>query len=524
MMNFRKIFTITAFLLVVVTMVAGISIVMRQMNELRNEKELTDTAIVENAPPVVAFTTVALGSFRGLVADFLWLRSAQAKEKGNYFEMMQLASWIVKLQPRFTEVAAYLAWNMSYNVSVTFSNPEERWRWVQKGIELLRDQALEYNPGDPMLYWELGWIYQHKLGMEMDAAHKYYKVQLAKEITNVLGKYPVDWKKWAGAPSTNGELKKMIPDYEVFQQKLSASTFSLNKLEKYFRNHQTFPQRLGQELEESGLKEDLELYLRKRWLREKYKLNIDKMWQLNKKYGNLDWRLPEAHAIYWASKGLKRAEGELNVKCERMIFQALNSAFQSGRAIYVKSADALEITQNVSLADSVKEVYLKTMRRHPENEGIRSGYKNFLIDATVSLYLFGQDKKAEEYYNTFNDRFKSEEKTPKLSNFVLAELAEDIENASFNKAQSIIYGYLFRSYRSLAFGDVERAERLEEMARRIWNKYMDSVADEKERKGLAPYENMKQTMYKRCINNFNQKIARKLKAAEKELNNNEKSQ
>jgi len=46
-----------------------------KMNQIREKEKLTDTSIVENAPPIIAFTTVALGSFRGLLADLLWLES-----------------------------------------------------------------------------------------------------------------------------------------------------------------------------------------------------------------------------------------------------------------------------------------------------------------------------------------------------------------------------------------------------------------------------------------------------------------
>jgi len=104
--------------------------IQNRMNEIRINEKLTDTDLAENAPPIVAFTTVALGSFRGLVADMLWLYSGRMKDQGNYFEMYQLASWMVKLQPRFTGATSYLAWNMAYNVSVTFAGNEDRWRWV----------------------------------------------------------------------------------------------------------------------------------------------------------------------------------------------------------------------------------------------------------------------------------------------------------------------------------------------------------------------------------------------------------
>ena len=142
---------------------------------MRREHRLTQADPLENAPPMVAFTTVAFGGFRGLIADLLWLRAAGLQEEGNYFELVQLSDWITKLEPRFTAVWAYHAWNQAYNISVLFSEPADRWRWVSNGMKLLRDEGLKYNPGDARLLYELGWIFQHKMGTDTDQAHMYYK-------------------------------------------------------------------------------------------------------------------------------------------------------------------------------------------------------------------------------------------------------------------------------------------------------------------------------------------------------------
>ena len=147
--------------------------VQSRLDESIKKNKLIDEQFVEGAPPLVAFTTVALGGFRGIIADFLWFRAMALQDEGKYFEMVQLASWIMKLQPKSTATAAYLGWNMAYNISVTYSMPEDRWRWVNKGIDLYHE-ALQYNPNDPVLYKELGWIYQHKLGNILDDAQRYY--------------------------------------------------------------------------------------------------------------------------------------------------------------------------------------------------------------------------------------------------------------------------------------------------------------------------------------------------------------
>ena len=118
----NKFRTITMyFVLVLVTLVLlfGINRIENRLDSQVAEHNLRFTGQIKNAPPVVVFTTVALGSFRGLVADLLWLRAGALQEKGNYFEMVQLARWITDLQPTFSGATAYLAWNMAYNISAT---------------------------------------------------------------------------------------------------------------------------------------------------------------------------------------------------------------------------------------------------------------------------------------------------------------------------------------------------------------------------------------------------------------------
>src|SRR5215216_1477371 len=126
------------------------SFLQRRLNQQRTKLGLTRIAPLENAPPVLAFTTVALGGFRGLIANALWIRANDLQNDGKYFEMVQLADWITKLEPTFSQVWIVQAWNMAYNISVKFSDFTDRWRWVQRGIELLRDEGLKYNPKEAL--------------------------------------------------------------------------------------------------------------------------------------------------------------------------------------------------------------------------------------------------------------------------------------------------------------------------------------------------------------------------------------
>jgi hypothetical protein len=162
----------------------------RRLLAQRERDHLTQAPPTQNMPPAVAFTTVALGGFRGLLADVLWMRAGTLQDEGRYFELVQLSDWISKLQPRSPAIWAYHAWNMAYNLSALMAAPAERWRWVRNGLTLLRDEGLAANPGSARLHQELAWLFLHKLGTDSDTAAAHYRAQWAAEVA--AGRAPLD--------------------------------------------------------------------------------------------------------------------------------------------------------------------------------------------------------------------------------------------------------------------------------------------------------------------------------------------
>jgi hypothetical protein len=268
----------------------------------------------------------------------------------------------VKLQPRFTGATAYLAWNMAYNVSVTFNAPEDRWRWVQRGIELIRDEALNYSDNDPVLFHELGWIYQHKVGHILDDANWYYKRQLAMQIMHITGEPGrIDWQALADAPNSTEELYASLSEKQLtaLAAILASRQMNIAQLEDTFRQTGGFPDfEMVDELGEAELFVPLNLYLRSRWLRLGYRLDPEFIAPIIAEYGYLDFRLPEAHAIYWAKRGLAASPDGVNVKCDRMVNQSMMNAFKYGTIIYMPEDGPAFIGPNLEIVDAARDHYL----------------------------------------------------------------------------------------------------------------------------------------------------------------------
>ena len=130
-------------------------------------------------PVSLSLITFALGPLRAIVVDALWWRAIQQQDRGDYFDALQLSDWITKLQPTYPSIWVFHAWNMSYNIAHDFSDESDRWAWILRGIELLRDEGLKYNPDDILIRQELARIFYDRIGNNIDPASEYFKNQWA---------------------------------------------------------------------------------------------------------------------------------------------------------------------------------------------------------------------------------------------------------------------------------------------------------------------------------------------------------
>ena len=193
----RNFLVILTAVLVLIGSIGGSWLLVEPINEQREELQLTfSDEATRNMPPAAAIAQAALGSFRGVVVNFLWIRAQQLKQEGRFHEAVNLAHWIAMNQPRFPAVWEFLSWNMAYNHSVATHTPQERWLWVNRGIDILRGTeqtigGLQYNPTNVQLHRQLGWTFSHKIGQYADDMHWYYKRKLAERWEAVLGQPPI---------------------------------------------------------------------------------------------------------------------------------------------------------------------------------------------------------------------------------------------------------------------------------------------------------------------------------------------
>ena len=84
----------------------------------------------------------------------------------------------------------------------------------------------------------------------------------------------------------------------------------------------------GGRLDHEALSSDPE---RLRRMKDSYKLEPDIVQDVDERYGPLDWRRPETHAIYWAHRGRQYASKDSAGLCREMIRRSLRALSRKPR-------------------------------------------------------------------------------------------------------------------------------------------------------------------------------------------------
>ncbi|MGH7242672.1 MAG: hypothetical protein ACREJD_04580 [Phycisphaerales bacterium] len=372
---------------------AGSIAISVQMASVASANKLAYTDRVEEGQPPEVALGIALGAFRGVFVNFLWIRANDLKQEGKFFELNQLAEAITRLQPRFPRVWVFHAWNMAYNISVSTQTRSERWYWVQKGIDLLRSKGIAANPNNMLLHKELAWIFLHKIGGITDDANRYYKMKLAEEWTTVLGQPPVrDFKDRSRAhaiaqtvaflqpiadaprdlsdviektPSVRTLLNRILSEVgdhgAIGEDALATSESVMTLLRRYelikavLRSasgkiaEQTMSPRMKAMLamvRDPALQPAWDAYLpfaRRYLLETEYNMDPGQMIRYVEKYGPIDWRVPASHALYWSAQGVERgllratvlAEKDFDfTNTDRIVIQAVQDLYRYGQTYF----------------------------------------------------------------------------------------------------------------------------------------------------------------------------------------------
>ena len=133
-----------------------------KLAKLREQFGLSQANLGEVDPTSEAMRLATLG-LKNVAVTLLWDRANHYKKVEDWTNLSAVLEQMTKLQPNFYSVWDFQAHNLSYNISVEFDDYHDRYAWVMKGIEFLR-QGISYNLREPRLLGRMGWFIGQKIG------------------------------------------------------------------------------------------------------------------------------------------------------------------------------------------------------------------------------------------------------------------------------------------------------------------------------------------------------------------------
>jgi hypothetical protein len=518
--------------LVALALLVGAGLQVAPLDALRKQHQLVMPPLPKTVRPSM-FLSPLLALGRAPLVDYLWLRATQLKEEGRYFDAFQLSGMICELQPKFAAVWAFQGWNMSYNISVTLKSPEERWRWVKNGYELIRDKGIPLNPNNTQLYRELAWILFHKVGDFMDEWHAYYKLQFALQMEDILGPPPegfirpgqiegdyyreYDFQPLADMPATVEELLKdpvvaeFVSKLKEFGFDATANGVYLNLLAGLKEDNIQVPNTRPGEQENKlhalktlmtdpatqDVRRQIELFWRAYRLQNEVKLDPARIVKIEKEFVvRLDFRLPESQALYWANLGMEKGfNSRTNVDVHRLNtnrieFFCLQKMFHRGRMSMSKDAKLGEppllspdirvvpILFDAFLRDS-KEYTKEENKKNPVSINFESGFIGFVRSAILRYHELGMNKEAKYYFDWLKEHYPDPMYAKGLDGFLFEQTKFDRDINDYRTCLARVEALIRRGLLQYAYGEDEEAMRFLARAKEVYEFYQKGVVSER---------------------------------------------
>jgi hypothetical protein len=129
------------------------------------------SAVTIGPTPVVI---AALGGFRTVAADLLWLKAEHVWHGGSWWAMLPILEAVTQLDPHFLLAWKVYGWHAAYNLHAESETMIDRRYWLARGVEVL-ERAVEANPDTWEMYFELGWTLYDRAHEPRRAAERFYQ-------------------------------------------------------------------------------------------------------------------------------------------------------------------------------------------------------------------------------------------------------------------------------------------------------------------------------------------------------------
>ncbi len=213
------------------------------------------------------------------------------------------------------------------------------------------------------------------------------------------------------------------------------------------------------------------------------------MEDVDRAYGPLDWRLPYAHAIYWAWSGRPYAEGFERVALTRMILQSLAAALRQGRVVTDPDGLYFMTAPDLSRLPVVIRAFKEAMSAFPDVESFREAYPYLLAEGVMLLCAFGRMDEARNLFSELQRDCDLEETKAGFEAFVFRRSTERGGPAR-DAALAAVEGAAFQAARWQWFGETDLAEGWRHFAAFLWDYYNRECVSDRDPAALPPLDQL----------------------------------
>jgi hypothetical protein len=215
------------------------------------------------------------------------------------------------------------------------------------------------------------------------------------------------------------------------------------------------------------------------------------MRDIDQRYGPLDWRLPEAHAMYWATVGLKHSKKEDLITLRRVMYQSMNMSFQRGRLVLSSNAPP-RLVPNLEIIDKANQAFLDQIADDVEKrDAIKRAHRNFLKDVPYQLFIRNRTRDGEQWLRYLREQYPDVvTNNVSLAEYAISRATENVKEQSQVKVTSLIEAFVAQFYFAVLEDKPDEANEYMLRATELWNAYDRKIKSD-QRLAIMPIDEMK---------------------------------
>jgi hypothetical protein len=253
---------------------------------------------------------------------------------------------------------------------------------------------------------------------------------------------------------------------------------------------------------------NLHAFLKARVLRDEWKMDPEFMRALMEEWGPIDWRLPVAHSLYWASRGrMLTDEADDTIHYDRLIYFSIQDFVRKGTIKIVKpkdgSSEGLYLTSpDYRFLEAMERAFLTYMQHYEHTaygSTIRDAYQVFLERSIWTCYFRGEMKRSAQFYRKRHPDKPISMKI--LHDYVQKEIRSTIRDTTHHAVMRMLELMVANMWWHYGAMDDDNAVYLLKQSERIYEIYKSErvKSDKPERLALATFPELKNDVLNRIL-------------------------